>query len=177
MNNIPNIISASRAVAALVILSVPAFSPVFWILYCWCGISDMIDGMLARKMNVTTELGSRIDSVADLVFAICSAIIILPSVELPLWVWLWIAAIGIVKLAGIIIGSCRQRSLAIPHSISNRLTGILLFCLPFALIRFEDLIPSATVCSMATFSLLEDILFTRTQHTSSGRWKAGIPGV
>ena len=75
MNNIPNIISASRAVAALVILSVPAFSPVFWILYCWCGISDMIDGMLARKMNVTTELGSRIDSVADLVFAICNSML------------------------------------------------------------------------------------------------------
>ena len=123
----------------------------------------MIDGAIARKMNATTELGSRIDSVADLIFAICSAIIILPSVDLPLWLWLWIAVIGIVKLVGIIIGSCRQRELAIPHSTTNKLTGILLFCLPFALIRFEDLIPSATVCSMATFSLLEDILFIRTR--------------
>ena len=33
----------------------------------------MIDGILARKMNANTELGSRIDSVADLIFAICSA--------------------------------------------------------------------------------------------------------
>ena len=163
MTPVPNIISASRGITALAMLFFPVFSTEFWVLYCWGGISDMIDGAIARKMNATTELGSRIDSVADLIFAICSAIIILPSVELPLWVWLWIAAIGIVKLAGIIIGSCRQRSLAIPHSISNRLTGILLFCLPFALIRFEDLIPSATVCSMATFSLLEDILFIRTR--------------
>mgnify|MGYP003311329318 CR=1 FL=1 len=78
----------------MVMLLFPAFSNPFWILYCWGGFSDMIDGTLARKMNATSELGSRIDSVADLVFVICSAIIILPSVDFPLWIWLWIAAIG-----------------------------------------------------------------------------------
>ena len=116
----------------------------------------MIDGILARKMNANTELGSRIDSVADLIFAICSAIIILPSVDLPLWVWLWIAAIGLVKTVGIIIGSCRQRRLTIPHSKSNRLTGILLFCLPFVIVRFDVLIPAVIVCISATASLFED---------------------
>ena len=134
----------------------PVFSPGFWALYCWGGISDMIDGILARKMNANTELGSRIDSVADLIFAICSAIIILPSVDLPLWVWLWVAAIGLVKTVGIIIGSCRQRRLTIPHSKSNRLTGILLFCLPFVIVRFDVLIPAVIVCISATASLFED---------------------
>ena len=134
----------------------PVFSPGFWALYCWGGISDMIDGILARKMNANTELGSRIDSVADLILAICSAIIILPSVDLPLWVWLWVAAIGLVKTVGIIIGSCRQRRLTIPHSKSNRLTGILLFCLPFVIVRFDVLIPAVIVCISATASLFED---------------------
>ena len=134
----------------------PAFSNPFWMLYCWCGFSDMIDGTLARKMNATSELGSRIDSVADLVFAICSAIIILPSVDLPLWVWMWIATIGITKLAGIGIGSFKHRQFTIPHSISNRLTGILLFCLPFIIIRFEALSSTVLVCALATASLFED---------------------
>ena len=162
MKSLPNIISASRGLASLTILFVPVFSPGFWVLYCWCGISDMIDGPIARKIGTENELGSKIDSLADLIFVICSATMILPSVGLPLSVWLWIAAIGIVKLVGIIIRSCQQRKLAIPHSISNRLTGILLFCLPFALIHFEALIPSVIVCAMATFSLMEDILFIRT---------------
>lgn len=156
LNNIPNIISASRSIAALVMLLFPVFSGPFWIFYCWCGFSDMIDGMLARKMNVTTELGSRIDSIADLVFVICSAMMILPSMNLPVCVWMWTAAIGLAKITGIAIGSCRQQKFTVPHSRSNKLTGILLFFLPVAIIRFNVLIPSAIVCISATESLFED---------------------
>ena len=86
---------------------------------------------------------------------------VLPSIGLPLWVWLWGAAIGLVKAIGIIIGSSRQRKLAIPHSVSNKLTGILLFCLPFTLIRFDALIPTAIVCISGTASLFEDFQFIR----------------
>lgn len=159
MSPVPNIISVSRGVAAVAMLFFPVFSHGFWVLYCWGGISDMIDGTIAKKLNAESELGSRIDSVADLAFVICSAIMILPSVHLPVWIWLWVVAIGSVKLAGIIIGSCRQRKLTIPHSTSNRLTGILLFCLPFALIPFDALIPAVIVCAMATASLVEDFTY------------------
>lgn len=157
MRSLPNIISASRGVAALAMLFLPVFSPGFWVLYCWGGLSDIIDGAMARKMKAESGLGSRIDSVVDLVFVICSAIMILPSMDLPLWVWLWVTAIGLVKLAGIIIGSCRQRKLTVPHSISNRLTGILLFCLPFAIARFDVLVPAVIACVMATASLFEEL--------------------
>ena len=161
MSLAPNMISASRGIAALAMLFFPAFSGTFWMLYCWCGFSDMIDGALARKMNAVSEFGSRIDSVADLVFVICSAVLVLPSVDLPLWVWLWVAAIGLVKTAGIVIGSLRQRKLAIPHSVTNRLTGILLFCLPFAIVRFDALFPAVTLCISATASLFEDFKIIR----------------
>ena len=132
MSPAPNIISASRGVAALAMLFFPVFSPGFWVLYCWCGFSDMIDGPVARKLGAVSELGSRIDSVADLVFVICSTIMILPSVHLPVWIWLWTAAIGAIKLGAIVIRSHRHRRLTIPHSTTNRITGILLFfsCLP-----------------------------------------------
>lgn len=156
MSALPNIISASRGAAAVAMLFLPVFSPGFWVLYCWGGLSDIIDGAMARKMKSESGLGSRIDSVVDLVFVICSAVLILPSLDLPVWIWLWTAAIGVVKLAGIIFGSCRQRRLAIPHSTTNKLTGTLLFCLPFAIIPFGSLVPAAIVCSVATICLFED---------------------
>lgn len=161
MRIIPNIISVSRGITALAMLFFPVFSPWFWVLYGWGGISDMIDGPLARKLGAVSEVGSRIDSVADLVFVICSAIMILPSIGLPLWVWLWVAGIGLVKAVGIIIGSSRQRNLAIPHSVSNRLTGILLFCLPFAIVCFDALIPTVIVCISGAASLFEDFQLIR----------------
>lgn len=164
MRSLPNILSASRGVAAIIMMFFPVFSPGFWVLYCWGGISDMIDGPIARKMNAESGLGSKIDSVADLIFVICAAVLILPVMHLPLWVWLWTAAIGAVKIAGIIVGSCRHRELAIPHSLSNRLTGFFLFCLPFAVNTIGVLIPAVIVCSTATLSLLDEPLLSITRH-------------
>ena len=161
IKSLPNILSASRGVAALAMLLFPAFSSGFWILYCWCGVSDMIDGPLARKLNAADELGSRIDSVADLVFLICAAILVLPELNLPVWVWTWIAAIGIAKLAGIAIVSSRQRKLGIQHSRTNKLTGILLFLLPFAIVWFGALIPAIIISTVATASLFEDFQIFR----------------
>ena len=161
MSPAPNIISASRGIAGFAMLLFPVFSPWFWALYCWGGISDMIDGALARKLGSVNGTGAVIDSLADLVFVICSAILVLPTFDFPLWVWLWIAAIGVIKLVGITIGSYRQRRLAIPHSTTNKLTGILLFCLPFAIVRFDVLIPVVIACALATFSLLEDFFIIR----------------
>lgn len=157
MRNLPNIISASRGITAIVMLFFPVFSIIFWALYCWGGISDMIDGAIARKMNAESETGSRIDSVADFVFLVCTGILILPSIDLPLWIWLWVAWIAVVKTAAIGIFSYRRHRLTVPHSRTNKLTGFLLFCLPFALIRAGVLIPAVIVCSTATLSLAEDI--------------------
>ena len=121
----------------------------------------MIDGPVARKLGAVNGPGAVIDSLADLVFVICSAILVLPTIDLPLWIWMWIAIIGITKLAGVVIGSFRHRKFTIPHSISNRLTGILLFCLPFAIVRFDALIPAVIVCISAAASLLEDFHIIR----------------
>ncbi len=112
----------------------------------------MIDGPIARKLKAESDFGSRIDSVADLVFVICCAILILPTVDLPLWMWLWIAVIGTVKIVGIVAGSCRQERLQIPHSFLNRLTGAILFSLPFAFKFFGVLIPAVIACACASLS-------------------------
>lgn len=61
MSPAPNIISASRGIAGFAMLLFPVFSPWLWALYCWGGISDMIDGALARKLNSVNGTGAVID--------------------------------------------------------------------------------------------------------------------
>lgn len=156
-SRLPNIISASRGVAAIVMLFFSTFSVPFWFLYCWGGISDMIDGPIARKLHSVSELGSRIDSISDLIFVISSAIIVIPTFTLPLWIWLWIAGIGIIKTICIVCHSCRNHKFEIPHSKTNKLTGFLLFCLPFSLNWIGAVVPSIIVCTAASLSALEDV--------------------
>ena len=65
MRLLPNILSVSRGIAGFTMLLFSVFSPWFWVLYCWGGISDMIDGALARKLNSANGTGAVIDGIMD----------------------------------------------------------------------------------------------------------------
>lgn len=49
MKNIANYISVSRAIMSIMLLIPETFSIAFYIIYIYCGISDMLDGFIARK--------------------------------------------------------------------------------------------------------------------------------
>ena len=53
----------------------------FWTLYVLCGLSDMADGWLARKLQAESKTGAVLDSVADIVFVACCATRLLPVLE------------------------------------------------------------------------------------------------
>ena len=65
---IANIITSSRILCSIFMLFFPAFSVAFYILYLFCGITDMIDGTIARKTYSTSAFGAKLDTVADFVF-------------------------------------------------------------------------------------------------------------
>ena len=70
----------------------------------FCGFSDMIDGTIARKANSASELGAKMDTVADLVFVAVSLIKLLSTIYIPGWLWIWVSVIAIIKIGNIIRG-------------------------------------------------------------------------
>ena len=69
---IANIITSSRILCSICLLLSPVFSVAFYIMYLFCGITDMVDGTIARKTKSVSETGARLDTVADIVFvAVC----------------------------------------------------------------------------------------------------------
>ncbi|RYZ80211.1 MAG: CDP-alcohol phosphatidyltransferase family protein [Moraxellaceae bacterium] len=65
---IPNFLSAYRILAVPVIVwtLVHSHRELFVTLICINLITDIIDGWIARKFNMTTEFGARLDSIADI---------------------------------------------------------------------------------------------------------------
>lgn len=71
LGTLPNLLSVFRVIAA-------PFLAVLWLGLDWriaglalgtvIGLTDQLDGYLARKLNQTTELGALIDQLGDLVF-------------------------------------------------------------------------------------------------------------
>ena len=69
---IADIISALRIVFGLCMLCFKPFSALFYVFYSLGGITDMLDGFVARKLKIESDFGEKLDSVADIVFFICS---------------------------------------------------------------------------------------------------------
>ena len=56
--HIANIITGSRIVFSLPLLVIPLTSAWFYVFYLLCGLSDMIDGTVARRTNSVSEFGA-----------------------------------------------------------------------------------------------------------------------
>ena len=119
-----NIITGFRVLISIVLLFCPVFSPVFYMLYLIAGVSDMIDGTIARQTNTVSGFGARFDTVADFVFVVVCLIKLLPVINMPIWLWVWIVMIALIKILNIISGYIVQRKLAVVHSVMNKVTGV-----------------------------------------------------
>ena len=94
MKNLPNLITLTRILSAIALLSANAFSDAFFVFYTYCGISDVLDGALARTLHYADEIGAKLDSIADIVFYAAAAFKIFPALrsELTPLIWCIIAA-------------------------------------------------------------------------------------
>lgn len=69
-----NILTTVRIICAPLILIFPAFSTQFYVFYLLGGITDAIDGTVARKLGKATAWGAKYDSAADILFALAALI-------------------------------------------------------------------------------------------------------
>lgn len=156
---IANIITGSRAIFSLPILLTSLSSVWFCILYIFCGITDMIDGTIARKTGAVSKFGARLDTVADFVFMFVCSIKILPQIHIPLWLWVWIIVITTIKVFNITFVFIKKKKIISIHSVLNKVTGFVLFIFPLSLPFVESTYSIATICVLATFSAVQEIYF------------------
>ena len=161
---IADIITLSRIVFSLLLFVFKPGSLPFFALYLLCGISDVLDGFIARKLHTASERGAILDSIADLVFAVIYAVRILPLLSVPLWALLWAAVIAVIKIVCIIIASKKAKKLSIEHSVGNKLTGVLLFLLPLSVYIADVKYGAAAVCIAATAAVIKEIINIKKQR-------------
>ena len=157
-----NIITGFRVLISIALLFCPVFSPVFYMLYLIAGLSDMIDGTIARRTNTVSEFGARFDTAADFVFAVVCLIKFLPVISMPIWLCVWIVFSALIKRKNTISGYIVQRKLVAVHSVMNKVTGVLLFILPltFPIVPLKYL--AIPVCAVATIAAVQEGHYIRT---------------
>lgn len=127
---IPNVITVSRILFALLMLLVPTFSTQFWVFYVYGGISDMLDGFVARRFELQNDLGARLDSISDLVFLVVVIIVFAMNLELPIWIWCIAGVVAVTRALAYMIGVIRFHRYVSLHTYGNKIAGLILFVAP-----------------------------------------------
>ena len=151
-----NFITGLRIVFSVVLLFCPALSPAFYALYIAAGVTDMIDGAVARKTGTVSEFGAKLDTTADFVLVVVCLIKLLPVLHVPAWIIIWIAIIAFIKVANIAAGYILQKEFLSVHSIMNKVTGGLLFVFPLTLAFMDLRYSAAVVCMAATAAAIQE---------------------
>jgi hypothetical protein len=88
MRHLPNLISLSRLVAAVLLITGAVLNAtrLCLALFIYCLVSDVVDGRLARAFGVTSVLGARLDSLADRTLSLTAPLValrLLPALRAP----------------------------------------------------------------------------------------------
>jgi len=157
-----NLITGTRILCSVALLFCPAFSLLFFVLYLAAGLTDMIDGPVARKNGTVSEFGAKLDTTADFLFVAACLIKLLPLIPFPLWLWLWLIGIALIKAVNLLSGYIVQKRFVTMHTVMNKTTGILLFVLPLTVPVVALKYSAPVVCMAATFAAIQEGHYIRT---------------
>ena len=161
--HIPNLITSLRIIAAIIMIFLEPLSLAFYVVYGACGLSDAIDGFIARKFHYESKLGSILDSVADLIFYTVMGIKIIPvMIELLNVVhWLLILIPVGIQIVAYILCAFKFHRFSSLHTYGNKVLGALVFLFPFTFIGRIELLYSIYIYiggAVALYASLETLL-------------------
>ena len=157
--NAADTITAVRMAASLILLIFPLRSAWFLAVYTLAGLTDALDGWLARKTGTASAFGARLDSIADLLFYGVLLLRLFPVLRqaLPVSVWYVVTAVALVRMVAYAVAAVKYHRFASLHTRLNKLTGGAIFLLPYILAISTGVVYSWTVCALASAASLEEL--------------------
>ena len=158
--NIADTVTALRIAASAVLLFLPLQTAGFLAVYTLTGLTDAMDGWLARKTGTASDFGARLDSIADLLFYTILLLRLFPVLWqlLPPQIWYAVAGIILVRLAAYVTAAVKFHRFAALHTWLNKLTGAAVFLLPYALAMTTGVVYSWGLCVLAFAASAEELV-------------------
>lgn len=141
-----------------VLLLIEPLSFAFYIVYLTCGVSDILDGYIARRYGAATKLGATLDSIADLIFFGVMLVIFIPLFQ---WQWWMLCLIGItvvIRLLSVAVGFSKYHAFAFLHTYANKASGALLFLFPFIYAVYGFVFTVVLLCGIALLLSIEELV-------------------
>ena len=125
--NIPNLITLARIILVPVVVWTIATGQLrlAFLLFLAAAISDGVDGFLAKRFGMKTELGAYLDPLADKVLIVSIYVTLGITGVIPLWIVILVVSRDFMIVGAIILSWLVNRPVAIrPHLVSKVNTGM-----------------------------------------------------
>jgi len=172
--HLANLITITRIIGTLCLIPFDVYSNTFIIIYLYCGLSDVLDGFVARKLNIISQTGSKLDSLSDLLYysVMMSKVWSYLELYLPKYIWILIYLILFFRLMSYLFVLIRDKQLSSRHTKLNKLTGFLMFLLPLVVGSPYLIHYSYLVLAIAYISEYDEIMYIIKNENSNNRfWK------
>jgi CDP-diacylglycerol--glycerol-3-phosphate 3-phosphatidyltransferase len=168
--NVANAVTSLRLFGAIAMIFIAPLSAAFYAVYTICGLSDGIDGTIARKMGTSSEFGARLDSVSDILFYAVMFVKLMPVLiaEMPGWIWYIVGTVLAIRIAAYGIAFLRYNRMAAIHTYMNKVTGALVFLVPYYLLLPFGVTLCAVTAGVAAVASLEELLI----HLTNKKYQA-----
>lgn len=172
---IADCITVCRIAGTLILFALHPLSPVFFFVYSMTGLTDVLDGWIARKTKTADNFGARLDSIADMLFYAAMLLRIFPMLwnTLPSDVWYAAAGILVARIATYMLAAVKYRLFASMHTYLNKLTGVGVFIVPFLLATKYTVVYCRGVCAVAAAAILEELII----HLSNRNYNANTKSI
>ena len=136
-----NIITILRILGTLLLSVTNPLTTEFYVIYTMTGVTDVLDGYIARKTNTVSELGSKLDSAADLMFYGIMVYRLLPILSelLPVGIWYTLTGIVILRVFTYVFTAIKYKEFMSNHTYFNKMTGLCAFSVPY-FIKFHGVL-------------------------------------
>lgn len=133
---IPNLLTLLRIAATpvlIMLLTYEMFQGAL-LLFVLAGVSDALDGYIAKRFGYQTRLGAILDPVADKILLVSCFIVLTIMGYLPLWLLLVVAFRDIVIVGGYLLLVILEDSVTMSPSWISKLNTVFQICLVAAVL-------------------------------------------
>ena len=120
--NLPNLISLGRLAAvpvAVWLILNARYDWAFW-LFIAAGVSDAVDGLVAKRFNAETEVGKFLDPLADKALLVSVYISLGHTNLLPMWLVILVVSRDVMILSGALLGLILMERYKLNPSLTSK---------------------------------------------------------
>ncbi len=113
--HLPNLISVGRLVFVPIIIAqiLDRNWPGVFVCFVIAGLSDAVDGFIAKRFRLTSELGAHLDALADKALLISIYIALAVAAIIPAWLTLVVVSRDVMIVAAVLVAFVLGRPMAI----------------------------------------------------------------